>query len=245
MKNNKGFIAISLIYSFFLVFLVTLLMVVNHYAENRILLNDVKKETQEYLNSLAEFNPVRIENRSFAINEEVVFGSESWQVIKDNGTNVILILNRDLRTEEIDLAADEIGIQHSTSGNKSLMCLNTYSPTICSFQNAVTYNYYSWNNSVVKKIVDVWFDQNASLQKALQVGSLKNMDYNDGARNHSSYIRIPMSSEFATIGNNEIWYLTSGPTSNGISYLQFGSNTISAHNNYKKIRPIIMVEKSI
>ncbi len=40
--NNKGFIAISLIYSFFLVFLITLLAVVSDYAHNRVLLNDVK-----------------------------------------------------------------------------------------------------------------------------------------------------------------------------------------------------------
>lgn len=245
MKNNKGFIAISLIYSFFLVFLVTLLMVVNNYAENRILLNDVKKETQEYLNSLAEFNPVRIENRSFGVNEEIVFGSEKWNVIKDNGTSVTLLLNRDLSTEEIDFATNEIDIHDSTSDNKTLMCLDTYSPTICNFQDVVTYNPYSWNNSIVKKIVDVWFNQNASLQKALQVGSLQNMAYSDGERNHSSYIRIPMSSEFDTIAKDEIWYLTSGTATNGVSYLQFGSNRISAHNNYRKIRPVITVEKSI
>ena len=49
MKNNKGFIAISLIYSFFLVFLVTLLMIALNYAKNRILTED-EEETLEKLN---------------------------------------------------------------------------------------------------------------------------------------------------------------------------------------------------
>ncbi len=55
MKNNKGFIAISLIYSFFLVFLMVLLAILTNYTQERILLNDVKKETQEYLNTIKDF----------------------------------------------------------------------------------------------------------------------------------------------------------------------------------------------
>lgn len=46
MKKKDGFIAISLIYSFFLVFLALLFSIAMDYSENRILLNDVKKETQ-------------------------------------------------------------------------------------------------------------------------------------------------------------------------------------------------------
>lgn len=246
MRNNKGFIAISLIYSFFLVFLVTLLMVVNEYAHNRVLLNDVKKETQEYLNGLAEFNPVQIENRNFVVNEEIIFGSEIWKVIGNTNETVTLRLNRNLTSEEIQLAIEKIGINDVTSGgNNTLMCLKTYSLTICNYENDVTYNYYSWDNSIVKKIVDVWFDNNASLQKALQVETLQNMNYSDEIRSYDSYIRIPTSSEYSIIGDNEIWYLTSRQRTNGISYLQIGSNVISTHNNYKKITPVIMVKKTI
>jgi len=85
-KNNKGFIAISLIYSFFLVFLVTLLMILANYVHNRILLSSVKKETQEYLNGLAEFNPVELENKIYNQGEEVNLASNRWLVLKDNGT---------------------------------------------------------------------------------------------------------------------------------------------------------------
>ncbi len=58
-NNNKGFIAISLIYSFFLVFLVTLLMISASYAKNRVLLNHEKQNIQEYLNDLPGFELLR------------------------------------------------------------------------------------------------------------------------------------------------------------------------------------------
>lgn len=245
MKNNKGFIAISLIYSFFLVFLVTLLIIVNDYAHNRILLSDVKKETQNYLNQLAEFNPVTIENKTYAVNEEVVFGSERWNVLKDEGENVLLVLNRTLTQEEIDFAKNELALENMSNRNTTLMCLNVYSTTICNYVNSVTFNYYTWNISIVKKIIDVWFDNNASLQKALQKGSLQNMKYNDNIMNHETFIRIPSFTEYNLINDSSIWYLSTGNRTNGLSYLQIGPELVSAHNTYKKIRPVIMVKKSI
>ncbi len=245
MKDNKGFIAISLIYSFFLVFLVTLLTIVNDYAHNRILLNDVKKETQEYLNQLAEFNPVVLENKAYTLNEEVIFGSEKWNVLKDEGEKVYLALNRTLTKEEIDFAKSELELENISNNNTTLMCLNVYSTTICNYNNPVTFNYYTWNISVVKKILDVWFDNNASLQKAMQKGSLQKMHYSDNIMNHENYIRIPNFAEYSIINDSSLWYLTNGNRINGVSYLQIGSELVGAHTTYKKIRPVIMVKKSI
>lgn len=44
MKNKKGFIAVSIIFSFFIVFLLLLTINLTAYAQNRILLNQVKKD---------------------------------------------------------------------------------------------------------------------------------------------------------------------------------------------------------
>ena len=101
MKNNKGFIAISLIYSFFLVFLMTLLSIIVDYAHNRILLNDVKKTTQEKLNGLSEFNPIRLENKAYTIGEVVSYADDKWVVIRNNSTSVILMLERSLKNSEM------------------------------------------------------------------------------------------------------------------------------------------------
>ncbi len=48
MKNKKGFIAISIIYSFFIVFLMLLTINMTSYAQNRILLGQVKKDMKKY-----------------------------------------------------------------------------------------------------------------------------------------------------------------------------------------------------
>lgn len=44
MKNKRGFIAVSIIFSFFIVFLLLLTINLTAYAQNRILLNQVKKD---------------------------------------------------------------------------------------------------------------------------------------------------------------------------------------------------------
>lgn len=243
-KNNKGFIAISLIYSFFLVFLVTLLAIVNEYAHNRVLLNDVKKETQEYLNGLAEFNPVHLENREYEILEEIPFASEKWNVIHDDGTFVTLLLNRSFSELEIIEALENVGIKNVQNNDSVLMCLSEYNPFFCNYTNSVTFNYYRWDSSIVKKIVEYWFSNNATLQKAVQVMTLQNMTFTEGERNYNSYIRIPLANEYDTILKDDIWYLTRYTNTNGISYIKFGTNEISTHNHYKKISPVIMVKKS-
>lgn len=50
-NNNKGFIAISIIYSFFLVFLMTLVGILASYSHNRTILNNVKTTIQNNLES--------------------------------------------------------------------------------------------------------------------------------------------------------------------------------------------------
>lgn len=250
--NNKGFIAISLIYSFFLVFLITLLAVVSDYAHNRVLLNDVKKETQEYLNGLAAFNPVylkykkndRGENINYEPLDEVTFGADIWQVVKDDGENVTLLLKRTLTKEEIETSLSNVGITNASNEDKTLMCLNRYNPAVCNYENSVVFNYYSWNISIVKRIVDDFLFNDANLQKAISVGSMQNMTYSDTIRNYTTYIRIPLSSEFDIIRDNASWYLTLASRTNGMSTIGYGSNLVTAHNTYKNIRPVIMVKKS-
>lgn len=249
--NNKGFIAISLIYSFFLVFLIALLAVVSDYAHNRVLLNNVKQETQEYLNGLAAFNPVYLkskkneagENVNYEPLEEVTFGADIWQVINDDGDNVTLLLKRTLTKEEIETSLGNIGITNANSNERTLMCLNNYNPTVCNYGNSIVFNYYSWNNSIVKRIVEDWLYHEANLQKAISVGSMQNMTYSDGTRNYNTYIRIPQLSEFGLINDTNTWYLTLASRANGISYVYGGSNSIPAHNNFRTIRPIITIKK--
>ncbi len=244
-NNNRGFIAISLIYSFFLVFLITLLTILSDYAKNRILLNDVKKETQEYLNGLAEFNPVTLENKEYEVGEELIFGSDRWNVIEDDGENVTLILARTLSEEEINSALTDIGILNASQEDKSLMCLNYYHGLFCNFESNIAYNYYTWNSSVVKRIIEEWFNKNAPLQKSISLGIMQLMDFSDNIMDYSAYFRIPLATEFDILNDTEIWYLTSDSRNNGLSSINLGNTTALSHTTYKKIKPVIKIKKSI
>ena len=55
MKNNKGFISVTVIYAFFLVFLTLMLYIVTNMAVNRNFLNNMKKTIVIALLSLSLF----------------------------------------------------------------------------------------------------------------------------------------------------------------------------------------------
>ena len=50
MKNNKGFISVTVIYAFFLVFLTLMIYIVTNMTVNRNLLNNMKKAVKNDLN---------------------------------------------------------------------------------------------------------------------------------------------------------------------------------------------------
>lgn len=251
MKNNKGFIAISLIYSFFLVFLMTLLTIVADFAHNRILLNDVKKTTQEKLNGLSEFNPISLKASTYTAGSSVTYASDTWKVLKDNGNSVTLILNRSLNQTEITTALTSIKNKNNgdftsaQSGNKVRMCLNIYSSLVCSYIGTgvgQSVPYY-WDDSVVKKILDEWLLDNALLQKAIQKGTLKSMTFSDGKKSYTNaFIRIPVRNEF---NNANIWNLTSAGESSKQSLVYIYNTQVNTHNETKEIKPVIEVAETM
>ena len=84
MKNKKGFIAVSIIFSFFIVFLLLLTINLAAYAQNRILLNQVKKDIKS--NTLLEY--------------KMSLCSIEKEMIDDNNTKIVrLTVNN---TETID-----------------------------------------------------------------------------------------------------------------------------------------------
>lgn len=243
MKNNKGFIAISLIYSFFLVFLVVLLLIASNYAKNRILLSHVKNTTQEYLNGLSEFNPVSLENRTYTNKEEVKIGSEMWQVITDNGEDVSLMLKRSLTNSELKNGLSS-SYYSAISGSQIYMCYSSYTPSFCSY-GGVAYIHYTWRNSLVKAIVEKWLENDALLEKGVNIGNIVSMSYSDGAgSSYASFIRVPLASEYSQIGDSAIWYLTSASTSSSNFNIKIGSSSVTSYSTRKTVHPVITVKKS-
>lgn len=253
MRNNKGFIAISLIYSFFLVFLIVLLSVVANYAHNRILLNDVKVTIKEKLNDLSEFNPIYLENKTYTLNEVVRYANDNWIVLSNTSRGVRLLLERSLTNQELLAALESSGISCDliVQENKINMCLPWYSSIFCSYKNATVgqYNEYSWSISVVKKVVDAWFNENALLQKALARGALNQQEFFDRNSNtYKEYIRIPLSGELDSLNNEDIskstWSLTFKKLDSGKNIISLNEEkSVIAHETKLEIRPIIWVKK--
>ena len=57
MKKKNGFFAISIIFSFFIVFLMIITINLARYAEDRILMNQVKKDIKSTLESDLKYQP--------------------------------------------------------------------------------------------------------------------------------------------------------------------------------------------
>lgn len=238
MKNNKGFIAISLIYSFFLIFLITLLTIVNSYVHNRVLLNNVKKETQSYLENITLFVNDELASNNYNPKDIIKQWGEEWVVLKDEGNSVEVILNRNLTNEEITDANNYLRIPTSAfNGEEMQMCLNNnYRNIYCSR----TRNYY-WSISVVKNILDRWYENKIS-SRGLETNLLK-MSFTDNRRAYTEFIRIPMESDYDLIPTDfrdDIWYLTS----NSNNKIQIGDSEVSTYEEEKAIRPIIKFRKS-
>ena len=71
--NNKGFIATSLIYSFFLIFITLFLTIIADYLQNKVLLNTVEKSIKEDIN-----NTMGIQD--FEVGDILYFNTEIYSI---------------------------------------------------------------------------------------------------------------------------------------------------------------------
>jgi hypothetical protein len=236
MKNKKGFIATSLIYSFFLIFLTLMVSVLTEYVHNRILLSSVKETIVEKLNTLADFYPVFLENTTYNVGDTIDYLGEEWEVVEDYGASVKLILKRSLTSSEISASTTYY------SGATTLMCANSSTNDFCYYVSSDidNFNTYYWDESIPHKVINNWFSNDSLLQKAMDYDSLVSMSYTDGLAEYEDYIRIPVYGE---VSDSSIWYLTHDSTSDGVSKIKNQNSSDVAHSTYKKIRPIITAKK--
>jgi len=281
MKKKNGFIAVSLIYSFFLVFLMIMLSASVKNAQTRLLLGTMKEDIKASLNQEEEFIVTTIPsknpqtNTDYKVGDEVNFVGELWLVVQNNASTVVLTLKRSLNKEEITTALEvENTDSNYFAGNctdancRVRICMTSYYDNLCYYQSTSNYLYYTWENSVAKKVVENWFENNVNLQKACRLkydetlkkrvcskDTLINMTFSDGIKNNRGYIRIPTNSE-ATAGrstwvnNNggylatESWTLTKQNLTGGRSYLYDIKGNAKQNDHVMTIRPVIEVRKS-
>ena len=270
MKNKKGFIATSMIYSFFLVFLMLMVTILANSINNRILVGRIKEDIRSEIDAEASFAVDVLPSKNYAVSEVVRFAGEDWNVITDKGSTVVLVLNRALNKQEIVSAIREEGNNriYGTCNDTDCQvraCFNanttqTAGEQYCWYYSGSSYRIPAWNptssqinnsnvtlrqgQTIVSSVVRSWFDTHQSLQRVLNKGKLVSMIFSDGGSTVSGYVRIPSTSE---VSSKPAWTSAKGP----FHVLERASNTQTkiyntslqtvTSNTSAFIRPVIEV----
>ena len=113
-KNNQGFIAISLIYSFFVLFIILILGILSNYSKNRILLTNITNEIKADLNKSLTINENSyslelLGDLTINLNLNEVFVDPGFQVINNLNEIINTYTQLDLEVEISNINLDQIG----------------------------------------------------------------------------------------------------------------------------------------
>lgn len=128
MKEKKGFIAISLLYAFFLVFLMLMVAILATATQNRVLVGALKDNIRTSIsttqNDTLLFDTIKL-NQPYEVGEKALFGGETWFVIENSEASdptVKIVLARALSEEELKknldvtkLGEEGVGVQYDPS----------------------------------------------------------------------------------------------------------------------------------
>ena len=261
--NRKGFMATSLLYSFFFVFLMLMMGILAASVSNRVLVNNIKKDIREDIEGSSSIIKLDIPYKNYRQGDTIEFANESWRVLSiDIQSRIIsLILNRSLTYEEITLT---ISKDYNDNTKASYFDCNAECYIITSNRNL--YNTPIWKisghetelknvrygQSLVGKTVDSWFLSHPGLKLAQEKGKLLSQSFSDGTINYTNeFIRLPSSKEVSII--NSWWnasdypiHLIDKPSNNKIYVCEYkNSNAVSKElETGAYIRPVIEVKMS-
>ena len=261
MNKKKGFIATSVIYAFFLMFLMMMVIILAQSVNNRILVNAIKSDVRDSMEESDSFVNVVLENRTYRIGEVVTYASETWQVLQNKSSSVVLMLNRGLSQTEIETyirayAGDTIYFGYCTAENCQVRyCITEdlggeychtsgrrpmWNPTVAEIQDQ---NYGQTLPSVSTR---GWFSAHQYLQRAQSAGKLVQMTFSDGFKNNTSYVRLPLSTEVS--GNSKFatvtpFHIVNAASANRIYLYNNGTVSTTALTTTAYVRPVIEVLK--
>lgn len=230
MRNKKGFLATSMIYSFFLVFLMLMVTILAENVNNRVLVGRIKDDIREEIDGQQSFVTDVLEAKNYLVGDTVSYAGEDWQVIEDKGTQVVLVLKRALTKKEIVDGIGEEGNNALYGSCDDTSCqvracynastLGTAGELYCWIfeSNTNLYRIPSWmpnetqiknqnyGQTIVSAVTRSWFNTHQGLQKALNNNKLINMTFSDGELTTTGYVRIPSTSEVSNATNVSKWY---------------------------------------
>ncbi len=122
--NNKGFIATSLIYSFFLIFITLFLTIIADYLQNKVLLNTIEKGIKDDINSTMGIQDFEVGSFiGITVSCDNVNGAELYVISKiDYNNNKIILYSLDKSDSVANIILNDIdtGYMNPTYYNKIL-----------------------------------------------------------------------------------------------------------------------------
>lgn len=269
MKQKKGFVATSLIYSFFLVFILLMVTILSRSSNTRVLLNAIKGDIRSDINDDRGFVVDEIENKTYTLGSDLSFAGEMWKVIENKSSSVVLVLSRSLIATEILSAiarpvtdTNFYGTCNDTSCRVRACKTGSSGQEYCYLypSNTAIHRKPSWNPStsqvknenygktIVSQVVNSWFSTHQGLNRAKDKDKLVLMSFNDGYMNTTGYIRIPLSTvqnEYRYAGGDRPFHLiNSVGTSNTLQTRIYNGSVSNVNSNTDAfIRPVIEVKK--
>ena len=198
MNNNKGFFAISLIYSFFLVFLALMTTILAQSVNSRVLVGRIKEDIRQDIGDTTGLFK-EIIPRGLMVGDTIALASENWMVLKVEEDKYVLILDRALNKKEIvssigvSLSAGTASQYYGTCNDdvcRVRTCRNTPSnieycylytdasgvtredlrrkPTWKLTLTDTEKNTDNYGTTIVSKVVNTWFDTHQGLQRLVR-----------------------------------------------------------------------------
>ena len=121
--NNKGFIATSLIYSFFLIFITLFLTIIADYLQNKVLLNTIEKGIKDDINSTMGIQDFEVGSFIGLTDSCDITNAELYVISKiDYNNNEIILYSLNETTSTSNYILDDIdtGYMNATYYNKIL-----------------------------------------------------------------------------------------------------------------------------
>ena len=153
--NRKGFIATSIIYAFFLMFLMMMVIILAKSVNNRILVDAVKDDVRDAMDEQDSFVNIVLEDKTYTVGEIVTYAGETWQVLQNKTDSAVLMLNRGLTQTEIETyirayANDTVYFGTCTNNNCQVRYCITENKEgeYCYYVNNTTNRIPMWNPTV-------------------------------------------------------------------------------------------------
>lgn len=269
--KKRGFIATSLIYSFFLVFLMLMATILLRSVNNRILLNAIKDDIKMFLNGTSTLLIDTIENKTYNPGDAIKYAGEDWQVVSNKPNSVVLILTRGLNKIEL---MDALTLQDKfyTSCDDTLCllrgCFNHFDGIGNCFLDETDHGFYSiptWNPTftqinnnnygryIPSSAVESWFNNHNGLKRALEKDKLILQNFSDGYNTYpiepteKIYVRLLLDSETTNIasfaGTNPFHILKTNTTTP--TKIKIYDSIVLEVDSYRGalVRPVIEVKK--